>query len=82
MKLIVYTKRGCPWCEEVLSFLRGEKISFEEREVRANAGYFQELETKSHQNKTPTFDIDGEIFADSSKAEIIPVLIQKGILVK
>lgn len=80
IKIIVYTKRGCPWCEEVISFFKEKRIDFEEREVRANAQYLQELEIKSHQSKTPTFDIDGEIFPDSSKAEIIPVLTQKGLL--
>lgn len=81
MKIIIYTKRGCPWCEEVLTFFRDSQIDFEEREVRSNPVYMKELEEKSHQSKTPTFDIGGEIFADSSKAEILPVLIQKGIFV-
>jgi glutaredoxin len=80
MHIIIYTKTGCPWCEEALVFLRDNHITFEEREVRSHSEYFDELVKKSGQDKTPTFDIDGEILADSDADQIKKYLTEKGIL--
>lgn len=80
MHIIVYTKTGCPWCIEVLQFLEKYHIPFEEREVRSNQEYFDELVKKSGQEKTPTFDVDGEILADSDAGQIEEYLKKKGII--
>ncbi len=79
MNIIIYTKTGCPWCRDVMSLLNEKKVAYEEREVRANAGYYQELVTKSGQNKTPTLDIDGEILADSDKEQVVEFMKKKNI---
>lgn len=80
MKIIMYTKTGCPWCRDALAFLRDNNIVFEEREVLGNAGFFEELKQKSGQSKTPTLDIDGDILADSDAGQIKEYLVKKGIL--
>lgn len=80
MHIIVYTKTGCSWCYEALQFLQKNNIAFEEREVRSNREYFDELVKKSGQEKTPTFDIDGEILADSDAGQIEAYLKEKGVL--
>ncbi len=80
MSLIVYTKTSCPWCTEVLSFLKEKKVPFEEREVRGNAVYFEELREKSRQEKTPTLDLDGAILADTDAPAVEKFLKEKGIL--
>jgi len=78
MKIILYTKNGCPWCKEVLELFAEKSVSFEEREVHSNPQYFEELKNKSGQEKTPTMDLDGEIFADIDKKAIKKVLKEKG----
>ena len=77
MNIILYTKAGCPWCIGVLDLFKEKNVKFEEREVRGNPAYFAELVAKSGQNKTPTFDIDGEIIADSDKEQITAFLKKK-----
>ncbi len=77
MKIIIYTKTGCPWCRDVLALLNEKKVEFEEREVLGNKTYFDELVQKSGQNKTPTLDIDGFILADSDVDQVSKYL--KGI---
>ena len=77
MNIILYTKTGCPWCKEVLDLFVSKKIVFEEREVTGNKIYYAELVTKSGQTKTPTLDIDGEIFADSDREVIEKILKEK-----
>jgi glutaredoxin 3 len=78
--LILYTKNGCPWCDEVRDFLMENKIHFEEREVRLNEEYFKEMMDKSGQTKAPTIDLDGEIFSDLGKEEVEEILKDKGII--
>lgn len=78
MKIILYTKTGCPWCKEVLDLFAEKKVQFEEREVFSNKAYFDELIAKSGQKKTPTMEIDGEIFADTDREAIEKVLKDKG----
>lgn len=64
MKIIVYTKTGCPWCDSMRDFLNQNKIIFEEKNVTNNPHFFEEMKLKSGQDKAPTLDIDGKIFAD------------------
>lgn len=80
MSLIVYTKIGCPWCREVLAFLKEKEVPFEERECRANVKNFEELIAKSGQEKTPTLDLGGEILADTDVPAVEKFLREKGIL--
>lgn len=70
MNIILYTKRGCPWCEDVIDYLQREHIPFEEREVLSNETYFQEMVAKSGQKKAPTLDIDGVILKDSDVGQV------------
>ncbi len=65
MKIIIYTKTGCPWCLEVLDYLKNQNLSFEERNMTENPEFTEECQKKSGQTKAPTFDIDGKILADS-----------------
>lgn len=80
MNIILYTKRGCPWCKGVLDLFAEKNVKFEEREVTSNKAYFDELVAKSGQTKTPTLDIDGEIIADSDKDQVIAYLKEKKYL--
>ncbi len=78
MNIIIYTKTGCPWCNDALAMLKEKNIPFEEREVRNNEKHYEELVEKSGQDKTPTLDIDGFILADSDKDQIAQYLKEKG----
>ena len=80
MRLIIYTKTGCPWCEEVLDFFDQNSIEYEEKEVISNSEFMEELKSKSGQSKAPTIDIDGEILADKDVGVVKDFLKQKGIL--
>jgi len=70
MKLIVYTKAGCPWCRDVLDFLRERNVLFEEHEVLRNRAWFDEMLQKSGQTKAPTLDLNGEILANTDRTAV------------
>ena len=63
-----------------MDFLRGKKVAFEEREVRGNKVYFDEMIQKSGQTKAPTLDLDGEILADTDRDAVAVWLKAKGVL--
>ena len=79
MNILLYTKIGCPWCDEVRTLLQEKGVAFEERECRNNANYFDELVAKSGQTLTPTLDIDGEILADSDAQAVAEYFKKKGV---
>ncbi|MCR4311441.1 MAG: glutaredoxin [Candidatus Taylorbacteria bacterium] len=80
MNIIIYTKTGCPWCNDALAFMRDNNIHFEEREVLSSPALFAELQEKSKQTKTPTFDIDGVIMPDSDVDQLRDYLIAKKVI--
>jgi glutaredoxin len=75
--IIIYTKTDCPWCAEVLEFLRNKNIQFEERNVTENLKYMEEMVQKSGQNKAPTLDVDGDILADTDAKTVEEFLKNK-----
>jgi len=79
MNIILYSKLGCPWCDEVLALFREKGVAFEEKECRNNKQNFDELVAKSGQSLTPTLDIDGEIIADSDAAALTHYFHKKGV---
>lgn len=74
MKIILYVKTGCPWCQGVLDLFAEKKVAFELRNVTENKAYFDEMVQKSGQTKAPTLDIDGKIYADSDREQVAKVL--------
>ena len=79
MPLVVYTKRGCPWCDGVRQLLTDKHVAYEEREVRDNPEFFAELVAKSQQELTPTLDLNGEILADTDAEAVAIWLKEKGL---
>ncbi|HYC34464.1 MAG TPA: glutaredoxin family protein [Candidatus Paceibacterota bacterium] len=78
--IIVYTKTGCPWRDEVLDFLEETGVSFEERNMSENNEFRKEAIEKSGVAICPTLDIDGHILADSDAAEVRSYLKSIGVL--
>ena len=79
MRIILYTKTGCGWCDDVRDLLNEKNINFEEKNVFEKPEYFEELILKSKQTMTPTLDIDGEITADIDAEEVAGYLRKIGI---
>ena len=75
-RVIVYTKRGCGWCYEVLSLLDSRGVVYEEREVYGNRRYFDEMVEKSGQWLAPVVEIDGHLLIDTDAYEVGRYLAQ------
>ena len=77
---ILYLKPGCPWCEDVVDFLKKKKIAVKNVIVSGNPDSMQEMIALSGQSKAPTMDWHGEVLADFGVEELIPFLKERGVL--
>lgn len=80
MNIVAYVKTGCGWCKGVTDLLHEHQIPFEEKNVMENMQYMFEMEKKSHQMKSPTVEIDGEILANTDRDQVEQYLKNKGII--
>ena len=76
---ILYIKRGCPWCDEVVDYLERKKIEVETLVVSNNRDAMQEMVKLSGQSKAPTMDWHGKVLADFGVDELVPFLKKQGV---
>jgi glutaredoxin 3 len=77
---VLYIKPGCPWCDEVVDFLKKKKIAVKTIVVSGNRDAMQEMFDLSGQMKAPTMDWHGEVLADFGVDELVPFLKKRGVL--
>lgn len=77
---ILYIKPGCPWCEEVVDFIKSKKIAVKTIVVSGNRDAMQEMVNLSGQSKAPTMDWHGEVLADFGVDELVPFLKKRGAI--
>jgi glutaredoxin len=75
-KIIVWTKIGCGWCDEVVDLLRARSLPFEERVVTGNQALYEEMVEKSGQWLAPVVEIDGHLLIDTDADEVEDYLNQ------
>lgn len=76
----VYVKPGCPWCVDVLAYLRKNGYNFQERNVIANPEYYEEMRRISGQTSAPTMTVAGLMLADFGVEELVPFLADNDLL--
>ena len=76
---ILYVKTGCPWCHDVVEYLKEHGITYRERNVSSDAGARQEMQQKSGQDRAPTLDWHGKILADFGVDELVPFLRSQNV---
>ncbi|MGB1128830.1 MAG: glutaredoxin family protein [Haloferula sp.] len=77
---ILYIKNGCPWCIEVVNFLKTKGIAYEPVVVSGDADAMQAMRELSGQTKAPTMDWHGEVLADFGVEELIPFLQSRNVI--
>lgn len=76
---VLYVKRGCPWCEEVVEYLRDHGISYREKVVSGDSTALGEMQRVSGQTKAPVLDWRGDVLADFGVEELVPFLRRKNV---
>ena len=77
---ILYSKPGCPWCDDVVAFMRKKGIEHDTVVVSGNRAAMQEMIDLSGQTKAPTMNWEGDVLADFGVDELIPFLRERGVL--
>ncbi|MGF1482815.1 MAG: glutaredoxin family protein [Opitutales bacterium] len=68
-KPILYVKEHCPWCAAARDYFAEVGLEVEEREVRNNAAFMEELQRVSGQTYTPTLKYGDFMVKDFSVEE-------------
>jgi glutaredoxin len=76
---ILYIKSGCPWCIEVVEFLKEKGVGYREKNVNEDAAARAEMQRKSGQTRAPTLDWNGKILADFGVDELVPFLREQNV---
>ena len=71
---VLYVKSGCPWCVEVVGYLRDHDIAVRTVVVSGDRAAMEEMVALSGQSKAPTLDWEGEVLADFGVDELVPFL--------
>ncbi len=75
---VLYTKIGCPWCDEARAELDRRGIRYDERVVTTSPAAAAEMQRVSGQTKAPVLDWSDEVLADFGAAELGPFLAARG----
>jgi glutaredoxin 3 len=70
VKIRLFIKPYCGWCEQAMRWLDARGIKYEVLDVIADAEAFSEMEELSGQTLAPVIDVDGEILADFGAEEL------------
>jgi glutaredoxin 3 len=77
---ILYIKRGCPWCDEVVDYLERKNIEVQTLIVSSDREAMLEMVELSGQSKAPTMDWHGQVLADFGVDELVPFLKKNGVV--
>jgi len=72
-QVVLYTQPGCPPCGAEREFLEQNNVEFDERNIRENPEYLQELQEIGSMS-TPTTVIGDEIIVGFDKEKISQLL--------
>lgn len=70
----LYTKRGCPWCQQARDVLAEYDIAYDEVSVTGDPAALREMEQISGQRFAPVLNWHGDILADFGAEELRPFL--------
>lgn len=76
----VYIKPGCPWCVEVVNYLKKGGYDFETIDVRADPTAYAKMQEISGQSSAPTMTVGDLMLADFGVEELVPFLEEHGLL--
>jgi glutaredoxin 3 len=78
--MILYVKRGCPWCRVAEEYLNEHGYKYERSDVRLDPAAFDELKSVSGQTCAPTLAIGDLVLPDFGPDELEDFLKRHNIL--
>ena len=74
---VLYTKAGCPWCQQAREVLAEHAVAYDEVSVSDDDTAFAKMRTLSGQTLAPVLDWRGEILADFGPELLRPFLASR-----
>lgn len=69
--MILYIKRGCPWCVTAENWLQSEGFTYKAVDVLSDQAAFETMRRISGQSKAPVLETDdGRVLADFGPEEL------------
>jgi monothiol glutaredoxin len=78
--VIAYLKPTCGWSQGVRAVLRRYDLPYEDRDIINDPNQRQEMVVKSGQRLSPCVEVNGQMLADVSGAEVEAYLIANGLV--
>jgi len=64
MKIKLYSKPLCGWCQDAKAYLQQRGLDFESVDVGQNPAAYEEMKKLSGQTYVPVIVVDGQVLAD------------------
>ena len=64
MKVRLFIKPWCPWCQEAEAWLRERGVRYERLDVTSDQKALQEMIDLTGQRRAPSIEVEGKILAD------------------
>ena len=64
MKIKLYSKPLCGWCQDAKAYLKQRSLPFEDIDVGKDSTAYAEMQRLSGQTYVPTIVVDGKVLAD------------------
>jgi len=64
MKVRLFVKPWCPWCQEAEAWLRERGVRYERLDVTSDQKALQEMIDLTGQRRAPSIEVEGKILAD------------------
>jgi glutaredoxin len=70
MKIRLFIKPYCPWCQKAMCWLDDHGVKYEKLDVIADVAAFEEMIHLSGQELAPVIEVDGQVLADFGPEEL------------
>jgi glutaredoxin len=70
VKIRLFIKPYCPWCDKAQDWLNAHGVQYEKLDVISNRAAFDEMVKLSGQTLAPVIDVDEKILADFGPEEL------------
>ncbi|GDY17075.1 hypothetical protein LBMAG55_03980 [Verrucomicrobiota bacterium] len=80
MNIKCYLKPSCGWSNGVRAIMKKYALAFEDVDIINVAANYAEMVERTGQRLSPCVEIDGEMLADVSGAEVEQYLLAKGLV--
>jgi glutaredoxin len=79
-KIVAYLKPTCGWSQGVRSVLRKYDLPYADRDIVNDPACRQEMVERSGQTLSPCVEVNGQMLADVSGAEVEAYLLAQGLV--